>query len=141
MPLSKLTEKEKNELKEKLKQNPDIIKELLESFENKISISQMEIHTGPLPHPEILEKYRKIDENLPKEILNMAKKEQKFRHLSTYLGQISAFVIGIGGLISTVLLGIYGNAWVAGSIGFLSLGSLVSVFLYNTSKTKENEKD
>ena len=40
--------------------------------------------------------YKKIDKNAPREIIEMAKKEQKFRHFSTYFGQISALIIGIG---------------------------------------------
>ena len=120
--------------------SPEIIDELLKANNlediRKVSISQMELHSGPLPHPKILEGYKKIDKNAPKEIIEIAKREQKFRHSSTYFGQISALIIGIGGLTATTLLGIYGNAWVAGSIGFLSLGSLVGVFLYNSRSTK-----
>jgi len=131
---------EKNRLLEELKDHPEIIDELLKANNlediRKVSISQMELHSGPLPHPKILEGYKKIDKNAPKEIIEMAKREQKFRHSSTYFGQISALIIGIGGLTATTLLGIYGNAWVAGSIGFLSLGSLVGVFLYNSRSTK-----
>jgi uncharacterized membrane protein len=70
----------------------------------------MKLHSWPLSHPKILEGYKKIDKNAPREIIEMAKKEQKFRHFSTYFGQISALIIGIGGLVSTTLLGIYGNA-------------------------------
>ena len=129
---------EKKEIKEILQKNPEILNEILQNSKLNIIQSQ-EIYQGPLPHPKILEEYKNIDSNLPKEIIEMAKKEQKFRHTSTFLGQISALTIGIGGLTATTLLGIYGNAWVAGSIGFLSLGSLVSVFLYNT-KRRENDK-
>jgi len=131
---NKLSIEEKNKLLKKLEDNPEIIDELLKNDLDNISLMGL-YYSGPLPHPEILEGYKKIDKNAPKEIIEMAKKEQKFRHFSTYFGQISALIIGIGGLSATTLLGIYGNAWVAGSIGFLSLGSLVGVFLYN-SKNK-----
>ena len=128
---------QKKEIEKILQNNPEFLNEILQN--NKLNIiQQQEIYQGPIPHPKILEEYKKIDKNLPKEIIEMAKKEQKFRHISTFLGQFSALTIGIGGLLSTTFLGLYGNAWVAGSIGFLSLGSLVSVFLYNSRK-KEND--
>jgi uncharacterized membrane protein len=111
----KLPIEERNKLLAKLKDNPDIIDEFLkdnnlEKNIKKVSISQMKLHSWPLSHPKILEGYKKIDKNAPREIIEMAKKEQKFRHFSTYFGQISALIIGIGGLVSTTLLGIYGNA-------------------------------
>ena len=127
---------QKKEIEKILQENPDLIKELISK--NQLNLIQQEIYQGPIPHPKILEAYKKIDKDLPKQIIEMAKKEQKFRHISTFLGQFSALIIGIGGLTSTTILGLYGNAWVAGSIGFLSLGSLVSVFLYNTRKKKND---
>jgi len=138
----KLPIEEKNKILEKLENNPEIIDEFLKKNNlntiKKVSIAQ--IHAGPLPHPEILKGYKEIDKNAPKEIIEMAKREQNFRHKSTYLGQISALIIGISGLISTTVLGIYGKTWLAGSIGFLSLGSLVGVFLYNSKKNIKNNK-
>ena len=75
----KIPTEEKNKLLEKLKNNPEIIDEFLRNnnSENikKVSISQMELHSGPLPHPKILEGYKKIDKNAPKEIIEMAKKQ------------------------------------------------------------------
>ena len=129
--------KEKKEIEQYIQENPEIVKEIINN--KNIKLIQQEVYQGPIPHPKILEAYKKIDKNLPKEIIEMAKKEQKFRHISTFLGQFSALIIGIGGLTATTFLGIYGNAWVAGSVGFLSLGSLVSVFLYNI-KRGENDK-
>ena len=128
--------KNKKEIEKLIQQNPEIVNKILES--QNINLIQKEIYQGPIPHPKILQEYKKLDKNLPKEIIEMAKKEQKFRHISTFLGQFSALIIGIGGLTATTFLGIYGNAWVAGSVGFLSLGSLVSVFLYNTKRNKND---
>ena len=59
----------------------------------------------------------------------MVEKEQKYRHKVTSRGQIFALFIGIGGLLTTLILGIWGNPWVAGMIGFTSLATLVGAFL------------
>ena len=100
--------KDKKEIEKFIEQNPEIINEIIKK--HNINLIQQEIYQGPIHHPKILEEYKKIDKNLPKEIIEMAKKEQKFRHISTFLGQFSALIIGIGGLTATTLLGIYGNA-------------------------------
>jgi len=100
-------------------------------------------YRGPLPPPEMLAEYKKIYEDAPHIIFISFQKEQEHRIKTIRFGQISALIIGVGGLISTTLLGIYGNPWVAGSIGFLSLGSLVGAFLYdkNISKERNNAKE
>jgi len=92
-------------------------------------------YRGPLPPPEMLAEYKKIYEDAPHIIFISFQKEQEHRIKTIRFGQIS--------LISTTLLGIYGNPWVAGSIGFLSLGSLVGAFLYdkNISKERNNAKE
>jgi uncharacterized membrane protein len=98
----------------------------------KLSIKKSQlIYSGPLPPPEILEKYKIIYEEAPKIIFKVFEKEQENRYKVIKFGQWSALIIGITGLISTTILGIYGNAWLAGGIGFLSLSSLVGAFLYN----------
>jgi len=107
-----------------------------ENDKNSVFIAKKEetIFQGPLPPPQVLEGYKNIYEDAPKIIFETFKKEQENRYKTIRFGQISALMIGIGGLVSTTLLGIYGNAWVAGSIGFLSLGSLVGAYFYGKNK-------
>ena len=116
-------------LEEILKANPKLIEEIIIKQEIEFS--------GPLPPPDILKGYNEISPEYAKIIVEMVKKEQQFRHTTISFGQKSALIIGILGLISTTLLGIYGNAWVAGGIGFLSLGSLVGAFLYKQKREEE----
>ncbi len=106
----------------------------LNASEKEKQISKIQIHeySGPIPHPNILKGYNEIHPDLVKNIMDKADKEQNFRHKSIMFGQISAIIIGISGLISTTALGIYGHPWLAGCIGFLSLGSLVAKFFYKS---------
>ena len=85
----------------------------------KIEISQqIAIISSPLPPPEVLEKYAEIDPSLPDRLVKMIEKEQKHRHLITFLGQIFGLVVVLGGFISAIVLGIYGREWLAGTIDY-----------------------
>ena len=97
-------------------------------------IQQQTSYSGPLPHPKMLEEYKRIYKDAPEIIFTVFQREQENRFKTIRFGQISALIIGIGGLISTTLLGIYGNPVVAGCVGFFSLGSLVGAFLYGKNK-------
>ena len=122
-----------NILKETLKTN-EPSKESKKKIE--FSIQQQTAYIGPLPPPEMLEGYKKVYKNAPEIIFEVFQREQESRIKTIRFGQISALIIGVGGLISTTLLGIYGNPWVAGTVGFLSLGSLVGAFLYGKKEDK-----
>jgi hypothetical protein len=53
--------------------------------------------TAPLPSPSEMEGYKNVDKDFPREIMEMAKKEQRFRHTATYIGQIGFAVVILGG--------------------------------------------
>ena len=95
-----------------IKHSAETVRDIYLYSENKDEALQLIKNMPNIESVDIVDKstYKKIDKNAPREIIEMAKKEQKFRHFSTYFGQISALIIGIGGLVSTTLLGIYGNA-------------------------------
>jgi uncharacterized membrane protein len=129
-----------NNLKELIKDKPELLQKIMIDLQqdpkSRLAFKQMKIHSGPLPDPLTLKEYGKVYKNAPQDIVKMAQKEQNFRHTSTYVGQISALLIGMGGLITTAYLGVNGEALLAGSIGFVSLGSLVGTFLYNRKPNK-----
>jgi len=120
-------------------EEPEIIESEDKIKERKpISITQKTtIIQSPFPPPELLEKYKEIDPSFPQKVLKMVEEEQKHRHKITSRGQIFALLIGIGGLITTLILGIWGNPWVAGMIGFTSLATLVGAFL-ESKKVEKN---
>ncbi len=113
-------------LEELLKENPNIL--------NTTTSVKIRNHSGPIPDPETLKAYKSIYKNAPEIIFNMATKEQRFRHMSTFLGQLSAFLIGMSGLGVTAYLGVNDQPWLAGVIGFGSLSSLVGVFLFRNQE-------
>ncbi len=99
-----------------------------------------EIHIGPLPPPETLELYSKIDPSFPERIVRMAEKEQHFRHKSYLIGQISAVVIVVAGLASATYLGINGKEWLGGTIGLGALASIVGAYFYSQRMQKHEQE-
>ena len=122
-------ENEQIQLEELIEKNPEFLEEIITQ---RIEIRKS--HSGPIPDPETLKEYKQIYKNAPEIIFGMATKEQSFRHFSTYMGQFSALLIGLGGLGVTAYLGVNNQPWLAGIIGFGSLGSLVGVFLHQNKK-------
>jgi len=97
-------------------------------------VLKQEVHIGPLPSPETLERYGKIDPSFPERIVRMAEREQQFRHMSYYIGQLFAAIIVIAGLISATYLGINGKEWLGGTIGLGALASIVGAYFYSQRK-------
>ncbi len=128
----------KSLIQENLELLQRIILELSKNPKSKVSFQQMRVHSGPLPDPLTLKEYGKVYKNAPQDIVKMAQTEQSFRHKSTYFGQFSALLIAIGGLVTTAYLGVNGEVLLAGSIGFISLGSLVGTFLYSSKKPNKS---
>jgi hypothetical protein len=122
-------ENDQIQLEELIEKNPEFLEEIITQH-----IEIRKSHSGPIPDPETLKEYKQIYKNAPDIIFGMATKEQSFRHFSTYMGQFSALLIGLGGLGVTAYLGVNNQPWLAGVIGFGSLGSLVGVFLHQKKK-------
>ena len=120
-------------------EEPEIIENKDKTTKGKATLiaQKTTIIQSPFPPPELLEKYKEIDPSFPERILKMVEEEQKHRHKITSRGQIFALIIGIGGLFTTLILGLWGNPWVAGAIGFASLATLVGAFL----ESRKNEKN
>ncbi len=119
--------------------------------QKKKLVRQTTIHSGPLPHPETLQKYNEIIPNGAERIMIMAEKQQNHRieiekiaisgqvHESK-MGQRFAFIMGMTGLSMGFICiimgqGFYGAVFIGGT-----LVSLVSVFIIGTrSKNKDLE--
>ena len=125
-------------LVEILENNPDFFQnnpEILAQITQSVEITEIrKSHSGSIPDAETLKEYKQVYKDAPEIIFGMATKEQSFRHISTYMGQLSALLIGLGGLGVTAYLGVNDQPWLAGVIGFGSLGSLVGVFLHQKKK-------
>lgn len=106
--------------------------------------------SGPLPPPDVLKRYNEVVPGAAERIITMAEAQAKHRqeleraevfggNRRANLGQYFGFTIGIAGLVVALILGIRGNAWVAGLIGVLDLGGLVSIFVYG-SRSRRSER-
>ena len=101
---------------------------------------------GPLPPAIELEKYNQIVPGAAERIIAMAEKQTAHRmELEKHAvaeqlrqsarGQLFALIIGVTGIIGAVIVGLIGNAWVAGTIATASLGTLAVSFI--TGKRQE----
>ena len=113
------------------------------------------MHSGPLPHPEILAGYEDIVPGAADRILKMAEKEANHRHQidnicvkadsrDSLLGIICAFCIGMACIVGGVYI-ILKTPTVAGSVaGFLVAGSglagILGTFLKGTKATWKIDK-
>ena len=104
---------------------------------------------GPIPPPSLLKHYDEIIPGSAERILKMSEKQSEHRqHLERAVvtsgirnaqhGQVFGLIIGLGGLASATILGVFGQPWAASLIGAGTLTGLVSVFVYGSQKqTKE----
>lgn len=104
---------------------------------------KQELYSGPIPHPDILLKFKEIDDSFPNRIMRMTEslieedlkkserehQEDLLRLKYTLIGQILTFIISIAGLVCAVILGLKGNN--AGVIASVVAGlspSLIAFF-------------
>ena len=108
--------------------------------------------SGPLPPPEILEKYDRVVPGAAERILRLAEEQSEHRKglerkviesdiERSRWGQILGFVIAIVGLGVSAYISVYGNPWAGGVIGVGTLASLVGVFMYgSTTRSRERSE-
>jgi len=110
-------------------------------------ILQQVHHEGPLPSPADFEHYERIHQGAAKMILDMARLESEHRrymetkamsrtHREAVIGQIFGFMIGIGALVATILLGYFGEGTAASIVGGGTLVGLVTVFVKGRKSNK-----
>ena len=118
-----------------------VIKEL-QPEQRKVIIKafKQEAFSGPIPHPELLQKYENIQGGFADRIIKLAEKQLDHRIDSerqvvdgsvsdSKRGQIFAFIVAVLFLVAAVYLGINGHDWLAGILGGGTLVSLVTVFV------------
>ena len=117
--------------------------------EAQLLIQKSELHSGPLPHPDILNRYNEVVPGAAERILKMAENEQEHRLsmdkkatknviIMGYLGIIFAFcsVILLSGLVYYALSKELGTA--AGIIGGGAIASVASVFIFFKRSSKKS---
>lgn len=152
MKNNEIKEKDKKYLKEKeslLAEDTEIIKTLAEELPKITAqitkVRRTEIHSGPLPDPDTLERYKKISPELVETIISMAKNQSDHRidiekkviesNISAEKrGQNFAFILFFVMIIGSFILIYFGK-----NIG---IASLVAVFVSGIGlflKTKQNQ--
>ena len=125
-------------------------KKIRQLITRKIEISQS--HSGPLPHPNMLLNYNKIKKGFAERIVQMAEKEQSYRHmftdkmifnerLFTMSGIISGLIITLIALIGGIILTLNGCNIVGFAAIIGSLVGLVTVFIVGNSLNKRSNSD
>lgn len=142
---------------ELVKTNPQVFKgipadkkdAIIRTF-TKVSMS-VEHSSGPIPHPEHLERYNQIIPNGADRIMRMAEKQQEHRQelekhaVQSQLkqsgrGQIFGLVIGISALAIGGTCAMFGNEISGSIIGAGGVTGLVSVFVIGKNRQRESLK-
>lgn len=111
-----------------------------EQQEAIIKAIKQEAFSGPIPHPELLQKYDEVKEGFAERIVKMAEIQLQHRVrceekivdesiAESKRAQNYAFYLSILFLVAAVLLGLYGHDWLAGCLGGGTLISLVAAFI------------
>lgn len=111
-----------------------------EQQEAIIKAIKQEAFSGPIPHPELLQKYDEVKEGFAERIVKMAEIQLQHRVrceekivdesiAESKRAQNYAFYLSILFLVAAVLLGLYGHDWLAGCLGGGTLISLVAAFM------------
>jgi len=108
-------------------------------------------YSGPVPPPEMLEKYNAIVPNGAERIFVMAENQSAHRQdiekkvinsdiINARLGVIFAFIIAMTCIASAVLSAFHGYSTFGGFLGTGGLIGLVATFIYGTKSRKEERQ-
>lgn len=110
--------------------------------------SHEQLHIGPLPDPDTLERYNQIVPGAADAMINqfVAQSEHR-RRMEDFVirnnarranwGLAAGFIVGIVGVAGSVWVMLYGNAIVGGLAFGTTLGSLVGTFIYGTRSQRQ----
>lgn len=107
----------------------------------------LQSYEGPLPHPDLMEKYEKIQQGAANRILSMAEKEQEHRHtIDNQIledrkqerdTQMTGFKVGVGVVVFIVLVSAYLIYMNKTTEGVVALIAAISPYLIAVLKTKK----
>lgn len=140
--------KKKNQMSKGIKSNSNLAKS---KPANSVSIRRAELYAGPLPHPNMLEKFEQILPGSADRILKQAEAQTEHRIkmeskvvsadiIKSYLGLIFGFLIGLSGIGGGIYLATLGFDVFGPILSGGSLVMLVTAFIYGT-KSRKNERE
>lgn len=116
--------------------------------DNRLNAIHLQQYSGPLPHPDALERYEQIVPGAAERIISMAEKEMEHRHKNetmlsrnvvrtTYTSILFAFisVIILSGLVFFALHKGYDRVGAAIAVG--AIAAVAGVFIFFKFKIKE----
>lgn len=108
-----------------------------------VTFQTTSIHQGPLPPPDQLGEYAKFIPTAPERFLVMVETEQKHRHRidflklgSVYLGQISALLLGAGGIGGGIYLLLKDKSGPGFGLILTAVGTLGGAYLFDRLRKK-----
>lgn len=119
---------------------------------HQIAVTKQELFAGPMPPPDILQKYNEIVPDAAERILTMAEKQSEHRQYlekkvidgrnrDSLLGIIAGTIVCLGAMAVSALLATSGHETTAAILVGTTLVSLVSTFIYGTRSSRaEREK-
>lgn len=143
-------ENSKEALVEQVVESPQLLERVLDTPNAQFMIAQRS-HSGPLPAPEDLSKYDSIIPNGAERIMQMAEKEQSFRHQrintdndasnsALKRGQYFGILSVLGVLALSAYLAYIGHPASATTVATVVVAAVAGVFVTGRfSDKKENE--
>lgn len=119
---------------------------------NSLVVQKAEYYCGPMPHPDMLEKYNQICPGAADRIITMAENQSTHRmacekvYLTRSLsqadrGQVFAFILGLIGILGAIILLAIKVTIPGFTVFFTSLLPLVGAFITGKIKTDKEVKN
>lgn len=113
---------------------------------------RQESFSGPIPHPELLQKYDEVKPGFAERIVSMAERQLDHRIscedkvvdgsvAESKRGQNYGLIVALLFLTAAVFLGYFGHDWLAGVLGGGTLVALVTIFVTNKPHKHNNKED
>lgn len=117
-----------------------------------IQAMRKESFSGPIPHPELLQKYEEVQNGFAERIVSMAERQLNHRIKcenamvngsvsEAKRGQWFGLIVAVLFLCASLALGLTGHDWFGGVLGGGTLVALVTVFVQTKHKNKDSQEE
>lgn len=149
-----ISEKPRSEVTTEDSIEPEIVEKEAAAVRKVVVQAIKEEFSGPIPHPDIIEKYEQILPGAADRIISMAEKQASHRQdmekamikseaRDGLLGVIFAFLLGVGCLIACVvvvcLVPKSAGAIASAFLGVTGIGSITTSFIKSTRSVKQKK--